>query len=461
MRSGPRISSGALRRISRWLNRHVLPRTLWWRSLLIIVLPLVALQLLLTVIFYNRHWDAVTRWLAAGVAGEVALTVEDFTRAPDAAERRRILDRVRRHTGLAISFEPGGSLETAVRRIGIDRQHLGHIDAKIVEAFEERLDRPFAVDLRSDWPKRVVVYVQLDDGLLRVLAPRKRVTSVTTGLLLAWMVGASLVLTAIALYFMGLQVRPIRVLARAMDRFGRGRDVGDVPPRGPLEIRKAAHAFNVMRRRILRFVQQRVEMLNAISHDLRTPLTRMKLALELLRERGDPAVEELDRDVEEMRRLVETYLDFARAEGTESAQEIDLRELLQDLVARSARNGVELTLDAQANLRLPLRPLAFRRCIANLLDNACRAGKRVRVVARRRRDSFEIVVEDDGPGIPEAEWDNVFRPFYRLDKARGTETGGSGLGLAIARDIVLAHGGDIRLGRSALGGLAVTLRLPR
>ncbi len=455
--------SNPLGRLSRFLNRTIVPRSLFLRSMLIIVLPLVILQLVLTVIFYNRHWDTVTRWLAAGVAGDVALTVEMFEEAGSAEERAAMLDRVREHTDLAISFEPGGDLEAAAASIGIDtgRGLLAHIDNKIIEAFAEKLDHPFTVDLRSAWPARVVVYVQLEDGLLRVLAPRKRVTTTTTGLLLAWMVGASAILVVIAIYFMNLQIRPIRQLSRAMDSFGKGRDVGDFAPRGPLEIRKAARAFNAMRRRILRFVGQRTEMLAAISHDLRTPLTRMKLELELLGGEREPALADVRGDVEEMQRLIETYLDFARGEGQEAFEEVDVGALLRGVCERKLGDGVAITVDAPQGLRLPLRPVAFRRCLTNLLDNACRYGHRVTVRARRRQEVFEIAIEDDGPGIPEGEREKVFQPFYRLDRARRSQTGGSGLGLTIARDIVLAHGGTLQLEEGASGGLRAVIRLPR
>ncbi len=454
---------GPLARFSRFLNRTIVPRSLFLRSMLIIVLPLVILQLVLTVIFYNRHWDTVTRWLAMGVAGDVALTIEMFEEAESPEERAAILDRVRRHTDLAISFEPGGDLEAAAASIGIDtgRGLLVHIDNKIIEAFADKLDHPFTVDLRSAWPARVVVYVQLEDGLLRVLASRKRVTTTTTGLLLAWMVGASAILVVIAIYFMNLQIRPIRQLSRAMDSFGKGRDVGDFAPRGPLEIRKAARAFNSMRRRILRFVGQRTEMLAAISHDLRTPLTRMKLELELLGGDREPALADVRGDVEEMQRLIETYLDFARGEGREAFEEVDVGALLRGVCERKLGNGVEIAVDAPRGLRLPLRPVAFRRCLTNLLDNACRYGRRVRVRARRRQEVFEIAVEDDGPGIPVAEREKVFQPFYRLDRARRSQTGGSGLGLTIARDIVLAHGGTLQLEEAPAGGLRAVIRLPR
>ncbi len=446
---------------SRWFNRTLVPRSLFWRSMLIIIVPLVVLQLVLTLIFYNRHWDTVTRWLAAGVAGDVALAIDLLEKAPDAEARRAILDRFRQRTDLALSFEPGGKLELAAASLGLGGGVFGHIDSKIVEAFADKLDRPFVIDLRSKWPARVVVYVQLEDGVLRVLAPRKRVTTTTTGLLLAWMLGASAILVVLAIYFMNLQIRPIRMLVRAMDSFGKGRDVGDFRPRGPLEIRKAARAFNAMRHRILRFIGQRTEMLAAISHDLRTPLTRMKLELELLADRGDPELAEVRRDVDEMQRLVETYLDFARGEGAEGFETVDLGELLRQVCERAGREGVEIELDAAPGLELPLRPLAFRRCMANLVDNAIRHGRRVRVWARRRSDIFEVGVDDDGPGIPEDERTRVLQPFYRLDKARGPATGGSGLGLAIVRDIVLAHGGEVRLEDAPMGGLRVTIRLPR
>lgn len=447
------------RRLSRRLRR-LLPRTLWWRAILIVVLPLVLLQLVLTLVFYNRHWDTVTSWLASGVAGEVAMAAEELDATRDREVRSAVLDRMRRHLGLAVSLEPGGRLEDMLRRIGADGSLFPRIDAKIREAFAEKLDRPFALDLRPGDPGRVAVYVQLSDGLLTVLVPRKRVTSTTTGILLAWMVGASLVLTALALHFMNLQIRPIRRLARAMDSFGKGRDVGAVPVRGPLEIRKAARAFNSMRRRIERFVQQRTEMLAAVSHDLRTPLTRMRLELELL-EDVDPEIRDgLRRDVDVMQRIVETYLAFARGEGSEQPEQVRLDDILRELVARTPADGVRIELAPMPPLELPLRPVAIRRALANLLDNAVRHARgTVRVAAARDGDRFEVLVDDDGPGIPPEEREHVFRPFHRLERARGGE-GASGLGLAIARDIVLAHGGDIRLLDSPLGGLRVRVELP-
>lgn len=445
--------------IGHLLNRTIVPPSLFWRSILIVVLPLVILQIVLTVIFYNRHWDVVTRWLATGVAGEVALAVELLDEAETAEERRRVLGRFREFHDLRLSLEPGGKLVEATARAGIDHSRLSHIDAKIVQGFEERLNRPFAVDLRSEMPGFVVAYVQLDYGLLRVLAPAKRVTATTTRLLLYWMVGASLVLIAIAIYYLGLQVRPIRELAKAVESFGRGEDVGDFRPRGPSEIRRAAAAFNVMRERIIRHMGQRTEMLAAISHDLRTPLTRMKLELEMLGS-DDPMAEELEADVADMIELVDTYLAFARGEEGETAETVELAPLLGQMAQRAERLGAATELEVPDGLVSTLRPIAFRRCVANLVDNAARYGRWVRIAAERTAKEIRITIEDDGPGIPEGLREAVFQPFFRIDAARRRQTGGTGLGLSIARDIVLGHGGDLGFETGSRGGARAVLRLP-
>jgi two-component system osmolarity sensor histidine kinase EnvZ len=445
--------------IRRFLNRTIVPPSLFWRSILIVVLPLVILQIVLTVIFYNRHWDVVTRWLAAGVAGEVALAVELLEEAATPEDRRRVLARFREFHDLRLSFEPGGDLAVEIERAGIDERHLSHIDAKIVQGFAERLDRPFAIDLRSELPGFVVAYVQLDAGLLRVLAPAKRVTATTTRLLMYWMVGASLVLIAIAIYYIRLQVRPIRELARAVESFGRGEDVGDFQPYGPSEIRRAAAAFNVMRERILRHLSQRTEMLAAISHDLRTPLTRMRLELEMLGS-DDPMAKELEADVDDLIQLVDTYLAFARGEEGETAETVELTPLLEQMAQRAQRAGARTELAVAGEINVTLRPMAFRRCLANLVDNAARYGRWVRITAERTPRDVLITIEDDGPGIPEALREAVFQPFFRIDSARRRQTGGTGLGLSIARDIVLAHGGDLGFATGSRGGAKAVLRLP-
>ncbi len=445
--------------IGRFLNRTIVPPSLLWRSILIVVLPLLILQVVLTVIFYNRHWDAVTRWLATGVAGEVALAVELLDEAETAEARRLVLARFREFHDLRLSLEPGGELAAAVERAGIDTRRLSHIDNKVLQGFKERLDKPFAIDLRSEMPGFVVAYVQLDAGLLRVLAPANRVTATTTRLLLYWMVGASLVLIAVAVYYVRLQVRPIGELARAVESFGRGEDVGDFRPYGPSEIRRAAAAFNVMRERIIRHMGQRTDMLAAISHDLRTPLTRMRLELEMLGS-DDPMARELEADVDDLIQLVDTYLAFARGEEGETAELVPLAPLLEQMAQRAQRAGATTELEVAGGIATTLRPLAIRRCLANLVDNAARYGKWVKIAAKRTARDVMITIEDDGPGIPEALREAVFQPFYRIDVARRRQTGGTGLGLSIARDIVLGHGGDLRFETGSKGGARAVLRLP-
>ena len=445
--------------LKRSAARLIVPRSLFWRSLLIVVVPLLILQILLTYVFYNRHWDTVTRWLAFGVASEVALIAETLEDLPTPDARATFIERAERTTDLDITLAPDGRLEDAVAAAGIVT-NLGHIDNKILESFTEQLTYPFAVDLETDDPDDVDVYVQLDQGLLTVRVARKQVTTTTTWLLLAWMVGSSTVLSAISIFFLRLQIRPIRQLAKAADSFGKGRDVGDFRLRGALEIRQAAHAFNLMRHRILRHISQRTEMLAAVSHDLRTPLTRMQLELELLGSEDDAVLSGLRQDVGEMSKLVEEYLGFARGEGREQVEPTALEPLLESMRQRAERSGVALDIAMERPIVLPLRPTAFHRCLGNLVDNACRYARWIGISVRQKEEMVEIAVEDDGPGIPEAMREKVFEPFVRLEPQPEGDSGGTGLGLTIARDVVLAHGGDLRLDRSRRGGLKAVLRMP-
>ena len=445
--------------LKRSAARLIVPRSLFWRSLLIVVVPLLILQILLTYVFYNRHWDTVTRWLAFGVASEVALIAETLEDLPTPDARAAFIERAERTTDLDITLTPDARLEDAVAAAGIVT-NLGHIDNKILESFTEQLTYPFAVDLETDDPDDVDVYVQLVQCLLTARVARKQVTTTTTWRLLAWMVGSSTVLSAISIFFLRLQIRPIRQLAKAADSFGKGRDVGDFRLRGALEIRQAAHAFNLMRHRILRHISQRTEMLAAVSHDLRTPLTRMQLELELLGSEDDAVLSGLRQDVGEMSKLVEEYLGFARGEGREQVEPTALEPLLESMRQRAERSGVALDIAMERPIVLPLRPTAFHRCLGNLVDNACRYARWIGISVRQKEEMVEIAVEDDGPGIPEAMREKVFEPFVRLEPQPEGDSGGTGLGLTIARDVVLAHGGDLRLDRSRRGGLKAVLRMP-
>ncbi len=443
-----------------WL-RYLLPRSLFGRSLLIVLLPLLILQAVLAYVFYERHWDTVTRWLAVGLAGEISLLVDRLEDAETEAQRQEILGLARIHFGIIVTLDEDGSLEEARTRTPNSTSRL---DQTLTKMFLRQVEKPFALDTNftNKRPRMITIYVQLDHGLLHIVAPRKRVDSTTTRIFIGWMVGLSLLLLMLAIFFLTRQLRPIRSLAWAADNFGKGRDVGDFELAGATEIRQAGAAFNTMRKRILRQLTQRTEMLAAVSHDLRTPLTRMKLELEMLKVSDSHAddIKALQDDVEDMARVVDGYLAFARGEGQEKIKPTDLGAILNDVVHRAARQGDQIDLELERPVSMPLRPVAIRRCLSNLIDNAVRHAERISVRATTEGDQVWIAIDDDGPGVPANQREAVFKPFFRLDPSRNPNTGGVGLGLAIARDIVLSHGGDIQLYDSPLGGLRVLIRLP-
>lgn len=450
-----------LRARLRRLRRRILPNGLFGRFMLIVILPLLLTQAVLAHYFFTRHWDSVSRWLASGVVGEVALLVELIEAAEDTATRHAVLDLGRAHFRFALSLQPDGDLNEAVSRTRIGLQ--SRIDRGLYERLDDELDRRFAVDTRRTDQRQVIVYVQTEAGLLRVLTTRKRIDSGTVRDFTVWMVSVSFILAAIAVYFLTRQLRPIRRLAFAADAFGRGLDSGNVKLEGATEIRQASSAFNVMRHRLARHLQARTEMLAAVSHDLRTPLTRMKLELAMMPE-DEPSRGALTEDVEEMQRLVEAYLTFARGEQQENAQLVDLSALLAEVTDKARRNNTpyQAAVARRADpIYVTLRPIALRRCLSNLLDNAARHARHIEVSAEEQADRVIVRVDDDGPGIPLEARERAFAAFQRLDGgARQPGKGGTGLGLTIARDVVFAHGGTIHLLDSPLGGLRVEIRLP-
>jgi two-component system osmolarity sensor histidine kinase EnvZ len=303
-----------------------------------------------------------------------------------------------------------------------------------------------------------LIQVAFEGGVLRVLVPHNRITSATLDVLVMWIVGSSLLLLAIAIVFLRNQVRPILRLADAADRFGRGQGVADFKPSGAVEVRRAGDAFLRMRERIERHLHQRTEMLAGVSHDLRTPLTRLKLELAMLKD--VPAAEAMQADVDEMDGMIEGYLAFARGAAGERAVDLDVNALLDEAVNDARREGATVTFAAVGDLHGQLRPLSLKRCVANLLGNAQRYAESCALAARRDGDMIEITVDDNGPGIPEAEREAAFRPFYRLENSRNQGTGGVGLGLAITRDTVRNQGGDVVLDEAPEGGLRAVIRLP-
>jgi two-component system osmolarity sensor histidine kinase EnvZ len=434
------------------LIKRILPKSLFGRSLMIIISPLILLQIVSTWIFFDRHWDTITRRLASSIAGDIAWILEEMTPGMREKAHMELFERARRHKGLQIILRPNEILPNRQSNYG------GILASTMAHALEERVQKPFLLDT-SSFKTRVVIDIQKKEGILTVIVPGKRLFSSTTYIFILWMVGTSLILFAVATIFMRNQVRPIRRLAQAADVFGKGGEMRQgFRIQGASEVRLAATAFNRMRERINRHIRQRTDMLSGVSHDLRTPLTRMKLQLAMVPE--SPEIEELRSDLCDMENMIEGYLTFARGDGDEKGIETSLSEPVNEVVRAWERNGTQIDLHIEEESSLILKPIAFGRCMDNLIANANRHGEHIWIQVGRRHSGLEITIDDDGPGIPIAERQNVFRPFYRLDESRNPKTGGNGLGLAIARDIARAHGGDIELEEAPQGGLRARIRLP-
>lgn len=433
------------------LLKAIVPRSLLGRALLIVVAPLTLMQVLSAYVFYDTHWDQVSKRLSLGLAGDIAVLVEALSSMPDRASRDWLYREAAQRMEITATMEPGAILPNAPPR---ESQLEGELRRALLS---KEITKPIRVEEQASH-QRMVVLVQLANGVLRLEVPRRRVFSWTTYAFVLWTLGMTLILLGIATIFMRKQVRPVRRLARAADAFGKGREVVGFKPEGAYEVKQAARAFLAMKNRIQRQITQRTTMLAGVSHDLRTPLTRMKLQLEMMP--PDEGVEALQEDVHDMEKMLEGYLAFARGEGTEKPEPRDLGDLLRDVVRQARRTGMPVELVTEGELFLPLRPGAITRSFTNLVDNAMAFARHVTVHARRRGSMVEVTIDDDGPGIPAHQREEVFRPFFRLEPSRNRATGGIGLGLTIARDVVRGHGGDIVLDRSPQGGLRVRVRLP-
>ena len=443
--------------MSAGLVRRSLPRGLFGRSLLIIVMPVILVQAVVTYLLFDRQWDAVTTRISRAVAAQIVLFVQSYeTNGPERFEVEAVKLRDTSF-GLVPVVRPGERMPDT------EPQAYDVLQRVFVQELSARINRPVWIDSFSH-PDHVDIRIQLDGAVMTILAERKRVMSTNTHVWVLWMIGTSVIFLSIAILFLRNQIRPIERLADAAEAFGKGRDVPDFRPAGANEVRRAALAFIDMRERISRFVQQRTDMLAGVSHDLRTPLTRMKLELAMMKE--NPSIVALKGDLEEMEHMLEEYLAFARGQAGEGAVETDISQLLRDVVSNAQRKadgkqpGKTIEADVPDTLFIPVRPNALRRCVVNLVENAVRHGTRVRVGLQQGAHAVEIIVDDDGPGIPAERREEAFRPFHRLDSGRSLATGGAGLGLAIALDIARGHGGDIILDDSPLGGLRGAIRIP-
>lgn len=440
-----------------FLKRYIVPGSLLGRSLLILIIPILLIQIITIFVFFDRHWSKMTDRLAFGVAGEIRLMADAIERTPDNPERVELISgHAAKALQILISYNPDEVLKDpqTLQSSGLWQSLVAYT---LADQLTANLGRPFRIDadVQEKWFE---ISVQLGKGVMHVSVPERRVYSASGYIFLIWMFSISMALMMLAILFMRGQIRPIRKLAMAAERFGRGQDSPSFKPEGAHEVRQAAEAFIEMRKRIKRQIEQRTLMLAGVSHDLRTPLTRLKLELSMEGDR--PSIREMKRDVEDMERMIAGYLDFVRGEGEEDAVRIDLIPLLRRSAETARRQGKPVDLTAPETLEMTLKPLAFQRALDNLIGNAVRYAPALWITAEQEEGSVLIRIEDNGPGIPEALYEEVFKPFTRVDASRNADTGGVGLGLPIAMDIVHGHGGKIRLEKSPHGGLAVLITLP-
>jgi two-component system, OmpR family, osmolarity sensor histidine kinase EnvZ len=430
-----------------------MPKGLYARALIIIIAPMVLLQSVLTFVFLERHWQTVTRRLSTVTVQNIAMLMDLYQTNPSDANIEMLSRLAGQNLGLRISFAPGEELPPVGSKPFFDL-----LDTTLSDELTRQIGKPFWIDTvgRSNF---VDIRIKLDNAVMHVIARRSQTYASNSQIFLLWMVGTSLVLLTVAILFLRNQIKPILRLSEAADSFGRGRPPpADFKPRGAREVRQAAHAFIEMRNRIERYVEQRTIMLAGVSHDLRTVLTRFKLQLALFED--SPELEAMRADVDEMQAMLEDYMAFAKGDAGEEIVRTDIGEILSE-VKSQAHGGRAILIEVKDGpLVVPVRRHAFKRAVANLVNNAARFAEHVNVSAARQNGALTVEVEDDGPGIPEAEHEHVFRPFYRIDHARNQDSGSTGLGLAIARDIARIHGGDIALSRSPLGGLKAVLKVP-
>ncbi|MCB9989335.1 MAG: HAMP domain-containing protein [Rhodospirillales bacterium] len=445
--------------------KQFLPRSLLGRSLLILVTPILLIQIITTYIFFDRHWNRMSGRIAFAVAGEIAVIADYIEQGPgdQPIPFGAVSAYAAQHLDFLVSYEEGAHIAPQPQELRLGANIAQQAKQTVLydflaQALEKQVRRPYQISIDMD-EKWIEVSLQLNDGVLRVSLPQRRMFSSSGYIFLIWMFGVSMLLLVVAVLFMRNQVRPIRRLAIAAERMGKGRNIPpSFKPEGAREVRQAAQAFLDMQERIRRQVSQRTAMLAGVSHDLRTPLTRMKLQLAMMG--NSPDVDGMKSDIAHMERMIGAYLDFARGEGGEVSERIDLAELVERVADNARRAGVTIEHKNQGDLFVFLKPVAFERCLGNVVSNAGKYGHHVWLTASRQDDRIRVVVDDDGPGIPAEKREEVFRPFFRLDESRNPDMGGVGLGLPIAQDIVHAHGGEIELSDSPHGGLRVTIDVP-
>ena len=430
--------------------KKFMPEGLYSRSLLIIIVPIVLLQGILTFVFLDRHWQLVTRKLSSAVASEIV----SFLDLKDTLDFSKIKEVSENYYNMSITFIPNQKIkDDAPKPLNLVENTLG-------KELSMRLENHFWIDAHT-LEKQVIVQIENGEGLYQFLLPRRNVYATNSHIFLVWMVISSLLLLSVAIMFMRQQIKPIEKLSKAAHQFGLGMKTENLKPSGATEVRRAAEAYLKMQERIERFMEQRTLMLAGVSHDLRTPLTRLKLQIEMLP--NDSNNNELLNDVNEMQKMLETYLDFAQGVTSEDIRKVQLKGIVEEII-NIKKDDIEKIIfhnNLSDKFLFECKLIAMKRCISNLINNACAYGNKVVVTLNNSDKLIQILVEDDGPGINEKDYEQATKPFQRLDLARNQNISGSGLGLSISQDITNNYGGQMKLSKSHLGGLKVSLEFPR
>ena len=429
--------------------KKIFPSGLYTRSLIIIIAPIVILQAILTFVFLERHWQLVTKKLSSSVVSEIGMMM-DMQKNNDLIE---ISSNAKKFYDINLRLLTN-------QRIDNDfRLPANLVEKTLSQELQKNLDNKYSIE---DIPeeKKVIINIEVENGILEFVIPRRNVYATNSHIFLVWMVISSILILSIAILFLRQQIKPIEKLAKAAESFGIGRKIKNFKPTGATEVRKAADAYIKMQERIEKFLEQRTLMLAGVSHDLRTPLTRIKLQLEMYsNQKGNT---ELLKDVNEMQYMLETYLDFSQTVSSEEDTEVDLKELIDNIISTSNEKSKIISLKPTnlKNIKYICKKIALKRCIINLINNAKAFGDEVLITLDESNKEITITIEDNGPGIPKKDYEKALRPFQRLDSSRNQNIAGSGLGLSISQEIMNSIGGNIKLSKSKLGGLKVIMALP-
>ena len=429
--------------------KNLLPKRLFYRALLIVAIPVILIQLTITIVFFDSLWIKTNKGMTRALVGEIQTFIEVYS--DDNFEKNNVTNIFSLYQDLNIEF-----IEDEKFNFTYDERWFSPIDRTLRRELKSKFGSGLFWFNTVNYKELVDVRIKYENGYFKFIVPKDRLTSTSARLFGLWITVPAFIVVFISLIFLKNQTRPITALAKAAERFGRGENVDEFKPSGAAEIRQAGYEFDRMRKRIMRHLNQRSEMLSGISHDLRTPLTRMKLQTAFIK--NEDLANKLTEDINEMEKMLNEYLQFTSSSFIEKDELFDLSELMIEIINKY--NNKNIAKNIQSRVYLNGRKNLIKRCLNNLIENSIKYGNKLNIELSKKKTNLIIKVEDDGPGIPENEYENVFKPFYKIDKGRADSKSSVGLGLSIASDIIRSHGGNIELNKSALNGLEVKIFLP-